>query len=134
MLLLYKKLSLLILKPIIVLRIGLLIEYFLSPGGEFLKKLNCWEVKKCGREKGGVNAAELGVCTAAELSKAEGINGGKNGGRICWLIAGTLCGGKVQGSYAQKLSNCLKCEFYVKVKSEEGDSFKSAAQVIEKVA
>ncbi|MGO8782449.1 MAG: hypothetical protein ACLPRH_12610 [Syntrophobacteraceae bacterium] len=27
-------------------------------------------------------------------------------------MAGTLCGGKVQGSFAMKLANCMKCEFY----------------------
>jgi hypothetical protein len=31
------------------------------------KKLNCWEVKKCGREPGGVKVKELGVCPASEL-------------------------------------------------------------------
>jgi len=29
------------------------------------KKKNCWEFMKCGREPGGVNAIELGVCRAA---------------------------------------------------------------------
>ena len=63
--------------------------------------MKCWEFKKCGREKGGSKARELGVCPAWP-----------NGGDCCARIAGTLCGGKVQGSFAQKLANCLKCEFY----------------------
>lgn len=63
--------------------------------------MNCWEFKKCGREKGGKNAAELGVCPAYP-----------NGGTACARIAGTLCGGTVQGSFATKLTNCMKCEFY----------------------
>lgn len=30
----------------------------------------------------------------------------------CWLIAGTLCEGKVQGKFAQKFGTCTKCEIY----------------------
>jgi len=63
--------------------------------------LNCWEFKNCGREKGGAKADSLGVCSAYP-------DDGKN----CARIAGTLCGGEVQGTFAQKLHNCMKCEFY----------------------
>jgi len=63
--------------------------------------LNCWEFKHCGREAGGVNAAQLGVCPAYP-----------DHGRGCAAVAGTLCGGKVQGSLAQKLGNCMQCNFY----------------------
>ena len=91
---------------------------------------NCWEFKKCGREPGGLKASELGVCTAATEFRVNSINGGKNGGRACWVIAGTLCGGKVQGSYAQKLSNCMACDFYQVVRSEQGKDLKSATQLL----
>ena len=30
----------------------------------------------------------------------------------CWLIAGTLCGGMVQGVFAKKFGNCVSCEVY----------------------
>ena len=63
--------------------------------------MNCWEFKKCGREKGGVNVKELGQCPAYP-----------DHGKSCARIAGTLCGGKVQGTFAMKLANCMKCEFY----------------------
>ncbi|MDH3228155.1 MAG: hypothetical protein OEN55_00005, partial [Alphaproteobacteria bacterium] len=33
-------------------------------------------------------------------------------GHSCWAIAGTLCGGVVQGSLDEKLGNCLTCEVY----------------------
>jgi len=33
-------------------------------------------------------------------------------GHSCWAIAGTLCGGKVQGSIAQKKDNCMSCEVF----------------------
>jgi hypothetical protein len=85
-----------------------------------MKKPNCWEVKNCGREVGGIKAAELGVCPAATDESCEGLNGGKFGGRICWAVSGTLCGGKVQGTSAQKQFTCMSCEFFGEVKDEEG--------------
>ena len=63
--------------------------------------LNCWEFKKCGREPRGAKAAELGVCAAYP-----------HHGRQCAEVVGTLCGGKVQGSFASKITNCMKCDFY----------------------
>ena len=84
---------------------------------------NCWQFKKCGREPGGVKTAELGICSAANDERHDGKNAGENGGRYCWKVAGTLCGGKVQGTYAQKLINCVSCDFYKKVKHEGGDYF-----------
>jgi outer membrane lipoprotein SlyB len=67
--------------------------------------------------------AEFGVCAAAR-AEVGGLNGGCLGGRVCWAIAGTLCGGKVQGIFAQKVANCMGCEFYLAVKREEGSQFK----------
>ena len=64
-------------------------------------KINCWEYKKCGREHGGAKVAELGICPASP-----------DHGRECWAVAGTLCGGKVQGTEAEKIGNCRQCEFY----------------------
>lgn len=64
-------------------------------------RLNCWEVKKCGREGGGAKAAELGVCPAYP-----------DYGHSCAALDGTLCGGKVQGTFAEKLRNCIRCNFY----------------------
>ena len=88
--------------------------------------LNCWEFKKCGREPGGKNISELGICPAAELKKYDGTNRGKNSGRICWALVGTLCGGRVQGIYAQKIANCLNCELYQHVCLQEGKEMQYA--------
>ncbi len=52
-------------------------------------KQNCWEYNKCGREPSGINTAKLGICPATTNTSANGFNGGKNGGRICWTIAFT---------------------------------------------
>lgn len=96
--------------------------------------LNCWEFKKCGRQPGGAKAPELGVCPAASESRVSGTNSGTNGGRVCWYIAGTLCGGKVQGTFATKLSNCMQCEFYQSVIKEEGKGAAKANDVLAKLS
>ncbi len=33
-------------------------------------------------------------------------------GRICWAIAGTMCQGKISGTYAEKISDCRQCPFF----------------------
>lgn len=75
-------------------------------------KENCWEFTNCGRQPDGDKAHEHGECVAATDARADGVHGGKNAGRACWAIAGTLCGGSVQGSFASKLGTCLRCDFY----------------------
>jgi len=84
------------------------------------KPQNCWEYMQCEREPGGVKADERGVCPAASDRSFDGINSGECGGRICWAVAGTFCGGKVQGTFAEKRQSCLGCKFYNKVQQEEG--------------
>ncbi len=88
-----------------------------------MSKLNCWDLKKCGRESGGSKAGDLGVCPAATDNSSEGTNSGKKGGRICWAVAGTFCGGKVQGDFAQKQVSCMACEVFKQIKNEEGADF-----------
>ena len=89
------------------------------------KKLNCWDMKDCGRCPGGSSVSELGVCPVC-LEKKKKTNGGKAGGRICWAIAGSFCGGQIQGSFAEKLNGCIDCNFFKHVKMEEGASFRIA--------
>ena len=88
-----------------------------------MSKKNCWELKNCGRETGGAKTADLGVCPAAADTSSNGVNNGKNGGRICWAVAGTFCGGKVQGDFAQKSVSCMSCEVFKQVKVEESGTF-----------
>ncbi len=64
--------------------------------------MNCWESKKCGREAGGPKSAELGICPAFT----------RKAGLACWMVAGTFCGGEVQGTFADKQHNCMTCDFY----------------------
>ena len=63
--------------------------------------------------------AELGICPVTVFSDLNGSHGGTNAGRSCWVIAGSLCGGKIQGTYAKKLNNCWRCDFMNTVKREE---------------
>jgi hypothetical protein len=94
-------------------------EQGLKGARKIMKKLNCWEFMKCGREPGGSNVAELGVCPASIETRASGIHEGVNAGRCCWAFAGTFCGGKVQGTFAQKFETCTDCPFYKTVTEEE---------------
>ncbi len=89
---------------------------------ETAAKANCWEAMRCGREPGGRNVAGQGICPAAVDRRVDGVNGGKNGGRACWAVSGTFCEGKIQGSFAIKMSDCLCCPFYKQVHTEEGDA------------
>ena len=103
---------------------------FLCIFKEKMKKLNCWEFKKCGREKGGSHTHELGICPAATSEQLNGLHGGTNGGRVCWFVVGTFCNGDVQGTYAKKYKSCIYCDFYKVVKEEEY----SKPQILQEVA
>jgi signal transduction histidine kinase len=70
--------------------------YFPQQSDEESAKIKCWEYMKCGRDKDAT-----AKCPAHS-----------NFGRICWAVAGTFCEGKVQGTFAQKYENCMKCDFY----------------------
>ncbi len=96
-------------------------------------KQNCWEFKKCGREPGGKHVGDFGVCPAAVDDRLQGIHGGKNAGRACWVMAGTLCGGKVQGTFAQKYSNCEVCDFFKAVKKEENGTYQMSIVLLNKL-
>jgi hypothetical protein len=58
------------------------------------------------------------------------MNHGLNGGRSCWVISGTLCGGKVQGTFAAKMTNCMACDFYLAVKAEEGSAYVNSTALL----
>lgn len=85
-------------------------------------KMNCWEFHKCGRQPGGQKSSELGVCPVTTHNDLSGVHDGQNAGRACWVVAGSLCGGKIQGAFAEKLNSCWKCDFLNTVKKEEDSS------------
>ena len=76
------------------------------------KKQNCWEYMKCGREPGGEKVAELGTCRAAVYEFFNGMNSGKNGGRICFSVAGTFSNNMAQCSCLEKIVSCKDCSFF----------------------
>ncbi|MHB9112690.1 MAG: HD domain-containing protein [Thermoleophilia bacterium] len=51
----------------------------------------CWKMKDCSE-------------TSCPVHGKEHIR--------CWLVAGTFCGGEVQGRFAQKLGDCAECDVY----------------------
>jgi methyl-accepting chemotaxis protein len=54
---------------------------------------NCWDLLKCGRESD---------CPAYP-----------NHGRECYAVTGTMCHGKLQGTYEEKIAECRHtCDFY----------------------
>jgi len=89
-----------------------------------MEKKNCWEEKNCGREPGGMKVAEMGECPATTDMEHHEYNDGKFAGRYCWRLAGTFCGGKIQGDMAGKIMDCIECDFFKQVKAEEGLIFR----------
>ncbi len=55
--------------------------------------VKCWEIKQCNEK----------TCPAYMNSCGR-----------CWLLAGTMCGGKPQGKFALKYGNCINCNVYQK--------------------
>jgi signal transduction histidine kinase len=84
-------------------------------------KANCWEFKGCGHGPDGDAS-----CPAARARGCD-MNGGDSGGRVCWVIPGTVCHGELQGSATAKLETCLECEFFQAVRQEEGERFQAGA-------
>lgn len=88
---------------------------------------NCWEKKKCGREPGGVNEARLGICPAALYALSDGFLGGRNGGRACIFIVGSLASQGQQHSCVmlqnKKSPDCFRCDFFNSLKKKYKKTF-----------
>ena len=69
-----------------------------------MKNIRCWEYKKCGRETGGSRIHEHGPCPGALSPDVH-----------CWLVAGTMCSGNVEGTFALKYESCIICDYYNKM-------------------
>ncbi len=81
---------------------------------------NCWEFMGCGRQPGGENAREHGICLAAVDESSHGLNGGTNGGRICWTVTGHFSEArKVRCRPARDIPTCTSCLFFKKVLREQ---------------
>jgi len=95
-----------------------------------VKKLNCWEFFGCGREPGGANVKESGVCPITIEERLDGVNGGINGGRSCWGLMELCCDSNRKGPTSQ-VSSCADCCFRSKVILEEGFNYRGMRQIIE---
>ena len=82
-----------------------------------MKNENCWESKRCGRGPDGKND-----CPAAKDSTLNGVHGGVNAGRACWVAAGSYCGSTVTGDFARQMKDCLRCDFYKTIEADEKTS------------
>ena len=84
-------------------------------------KRNCWQIKNC------VSKEE---CLAYGEARLNGVHGGINGGRACWIVVGTFCSCRIHGEFAKKISSCRQCEVYRLVEQEEGDDFMISALLL----
>ena len=92
---------------------------------------NCWEYKNCGREPGGDRVEELGICSAATEKRLDGVHGGKNAGRSCWVVAGTFSD-KTNCYFTSEYKSCEECDFYRFVKHLEPE-FNSIGRLSERL-
>ena len=98
-----------------------------------MSKQNCWEFMRCGRQPGGDHIHQLGECPTVGSFAAHGLNDGINGGRSCWVIAGTYCNGEVQGSFVNKLRQCAECDFFHHVQTGEGKSLLTTPELMTRI-
>ena len=92
---------------------------------------NCWEVMNCGQNPISKINSKTEICPAVKNSEFDGTNNGKFAGRACWIIAGSFCLENKKGAFSGKIMSCLYCEFFEKVKNEEGKNFISIPEISE---
>ncbi|PIS38274.1 MAG: hypothetical protein CO150_03615 [Nitrospirae bacterium CG_4_9_14_3_um_filter_53_35] len=88
----------------------------------FMKK-NCWEYMKCDRGPDEGKAETLGLCPAANEVRLNGVHGGMNAGRACWVVPGTCCDDFGTHDAGTVFKTCTDCDFYKLVKQEEHPKF-----------
>ena len=98
-----------------------------------MSKLNCWEFKRCGQHPRMGKLHRHEICPAVKENRLDGIHGGCNAGRSCWVVSNTLCKGDKQRDYATKFLECSICDFYKTVKQEEFPKFLLSAELIRKI-
>jgi hypothetical protein len=75
---------------------------------------------KCGKGPSGDGNGKHRSCPISAETSANTLNGGVNGGRICWIIAENCRNSKVKCSELSRMDPCFSCEFRYKVFAEEG--------------
>ena len=87
-------------------------------GGRPDIRLNCWEAMACGRGPDDVSCESVRACPAANERRLNGVHGGRNAGRACWAVTGTLCGDRAPLPFSEK-RDCVTCPFYHEVLEQE---------------
>ena len=69
------------------------------------KSRPCWDIRDCSPEN-------REACPAWEF----------NLGHLCWFVNGTICRGRTQGSWPQKMKVCRSCEVFAQtINPENGE-------------
>jgi hypothetical protein len=58
------------------------------------------------------------------MTTSNGINGGKNAGRICWLIAHTMCEGETETTFEEMIKICSECDFMSLLSKKRGKNWR----------
>jgi CheY-like chemotaxis protein len=85
-------------------------------------KLNCWEFHGCDVEPLSDYVIDYRVCAATWTEELHGVHGGKNAGRACWAVVGSMSCGDRENICLHAVT-CEECDFYKAVMEEEGDNF-----------
>jgi len=74
-----------------------------------------WKTAQASEADSGVRCWEVMNCPGERRGKCPAYPEDGNG---CWTVTGTLCGGKMQGSYKEKMAGCRRCDVYRMVKGQ----------------
>lgn len=91
-----------------------------ASGEEFKKPMNCWQYMSCRREPGGAHTGRFGVCPASTDNRLDGVHGGKNAGRACWVVKGSFTKEAEETALVRGNKDCRTCDFYNAIHFEEG--------------
>ena len=79
---------------------------------------NCWEIKQCGREKGGDNVTMHGECPTSQMDM----------GHSCWVVAGSFHTGE---PYCQSVKeDGMRCSYCDVFKMYRRTGISSHGQII----
>lgn len=94
-------------------------------------RLNCWDFQGCEHGAGGNGGRPEGQCCRAFREEIlDGVNGGLNGGRACWAVAGSLA---VDLGACTCRGPCVRCRFRKTVFQEEAGDFLDTFTILEKL-
>lgn len=78
---------------------------------------------------------DLKKCWVEKECKKEDCPSYNSDSLRCWQVSGTFCGGEIQGSFAQKISDCTKCEVYQAATTDEisaiGEQFNNLMNLLQ---